>query len=190
VWPRPCLLSFSQTSTHETTAAASEVTTAASRPARRHLSRVECRPSSRVAAPSSAGLDRAVAVSVVGEVVVRQPAAVPKPEAWQMTLSSRVSRWPTGGEKWINDNDDTRKKGSPDRALDRLSQSLVVARSSSSLGFGRSQRTARWSRRRVEPKEMRAQAREVRINQERDPSCGGPCSAGPSRTREGPSAKR
>ena len=45
---------------------------------------------------------------------------------WQMTPSSRVSRWPTGGEKWINDNDDTRKKGSPDRVLDRLSKSLVV----------------------------------------------------------------
>ena len=46
----PALLSISQTSsTDKTTAAAtSEVTTAASRPARRHLPRVERRPSSRV----------------------------------------------------------------------------------------------------------------------------------------------
>ena len=55
--------------------------------------------------------------SVAGAVVVRQPAAVPKHEQWQMSPSRRVTFRSTGGEKWVHENDETRKKGSTDSGL-------------------------------------------------------------------------
>ena len=85
-------------------------------------------------APSSAGLDRAVAVSVAGAVVVRQPAAVPKHEQWEMTPSSRVVFRSTGGEKRMHEKDETRKKGSTDSGLRSI---LTVTRGCTFFFFAR-----------------------------------------------------
>ena len=98
-----------------------------------------CRASSAVrlrgfVAPSSAGLDRAVAVSVAGAVVVRQPAAVPKHEQWEMTPSSRVVFRSTGGEKRMHENDATREKGSTDSGLRSI---LTVTRGCTFFFFAR-----------------------------------------------------
>ena len=120
--PRPCsaaLLSISQTSDTDKiiAAATSEVTTAgASRPARRHLPHA----SSAVRPRGFVRLDRAVALSVVGELVVlRQPAAVPKHEQCLANdAEQQSSLWSTGGEKRMNDNnDETRKKVGADSGL-------------------------------------------------------------------------
>ena len=100
-----------------------------------------CRASSAIrlcgfVAPSSAGLDRAVAVSVAGAgaVVVRQPAAVPKHEQWQMAPSSRAIFRSTGGEKRMHENDETRKKGSTDSGLRSI---LTVTRGRTFFFFAR-----------------------------------------------------
>lgn len=71
-------------------------------------------------APSSAGLDRAVAVSVAGAVVVRQPAAVPKHERWEIPPSSRVFGRLAGRSGCMRKTRRERKEA-PIRVFDRFS---------------------------------------------------------------------
>ena len=91
-------------------------------------------------APSSAGLDRAVAVSVAGAVVVRQPAVVPKHDDGKLRRAAEYFFGRLAGRSGCMRTTRRERKEAPIRVFDRFSQSLVVARSCSSLGVGRSQR--------------------------------------------------